>query len=126
MGQYSENCQKLLFDFSVNVVNKFRSPRTSRNSLIREFTKRQSKMVKIRLRREGSKDRPYYKIVVTDGRARREGAYIEQVGTHDPMKDSDRTKLDLVKVDEWIGKGAQPSDTVRSLIKKARQSEASA
>ncbi|MBP83866.1 MAG: 30S ribosomal protein S16 [Verrucomicrobiales bacterium] len=83
-------------------------------------------MVKIRLRREGTKDRPYYKIVVTDGRARREGPYIEQVGTHNPMKDSVETKLDLAKIDEWIGKGAQPSDTVRSLIKKARQSEASA
>ncbi len=82
-------------------------------------------MVKIRLRREGSKDRPYYKVVVTDSRARREGAYIEQVGTHDPMKESDETKLDLGKVDEWIGKGAQPSDTVRSLIKKARQAQAS-
>ena len=81
-------------------------------------------MVKIRLRREGSKDRPYYKVVVTDSRARREGAYIEQVGTHDPMKEPEQTSLDLAKVDEWSGKGAQPSDTVRSLIKKARQASA--
>tara|TARA_R110002096_G_scaffold332616_1_gene526650 strand:- start:1579 stop:1830 length:252 start_codon:yes stop_codon:yes gene_type:complete len=83
-------------------------------------------MVKIRLRREGSKDRPYYRIVVADGRARREGAYIEQIGTHDPMKDEDDTTINLEKADEWIGKGAQPSDTVRSLIKKARRAQASA
>ncbi len=77
-------------------------------------------MVKIRLRREGSKDRPYYKVVVVDGRARRDGAYIDQVGTYNPMLEADGAKIDLEKIDSWIGKGAQPSDTVRSLIKKAR------
>ncbi|HRQ89578.1 MAG TPA: 30S ribosomal protein S16 [Bacteroidia bacterium] len=81
-------------------------------------------MVKIRMRREGTKDRPYYRIVVTDSRARREGAFIEQVGTYDPLQDTSNFKIDLGKVDEWIGKGAQPSDTVRSLIKKARQAAA--
>ena len=103
---------------------KFGSPRKSRIPRFREFTLGKGKMVKIRLRREGSKDRPYYKVVVTDNRARREGAYIEQVGTHDPMREPEQTSLDLAKVDEWIGKGAQPSDTVRSLIKKARQASA--
>ena len=103
---------------------KFGSPRKSRIPHFREFTLGKGKMVKIRLRREGSKDRPYYKVVVTDSRARREGAYIEQVGTHDPMREPEQTSLDLAKVDEWIGKGAQPSDTVRSLIKKARQASA--
>jgi small subunit ribosomal protein S16 len=83
-------------------------------------------MVKIRLRREGAKDRPFYRIVVADQRARREGAFIEVIGTHDPLKEEDQTKIDLEKVDKWIGNGAQPSDTVRSLIKKARQAEASA
>ncbi|MEM9016178.1 MAG: 30S ribosomal protein S16 [Verrucomicrobiota bacterium] len=78
-------------------------------------------MVKIRLRREGSKGRPYYRVAVVDGRSRREGPYIELVGTYDPMKDEDNATLDLEKIDEWIGKGAQPSDTVRSLIKKARE-----
>lgn len=81
-------------------------------------------MVKIRLRREGSKDRPYYKIVVADGRARREGAFIDQIGTYDPMKGDEHASIDLEKVDEWIGKGAQPSDTVRSIIKKARRASA--
>ncbi|MDF1815155.1 MAG: 30S ribosomal protein S16 [Verrucomicrobiales bacterium] len=78
-------------------------------------------MVKIRLRREGSKDRPYYKVVVCDSRARREGAYIEQIGTYDPMTSDARANLDLEKVDKWLGNGAQPSDTVKSLIKKARK-----
>ena len=83
-------------------------------------------MVKIRLRREGAKGRPFYRIVVADQRARREGAFIEVIGTYDPLKEEDQTKIDLEKVDKWIGNGAQPSDTVRSLIKKARQAEASA
>lgn len=81
-------------------------------------------MVKIRLRREGSKDRPYYKIVVADNRTRREGPYIEQIGTYNPMgKDGDYT-LDLEKAEKWLGHGAQPSDTVSSIIKKARDSAA--
>ena len=81
-------------------------------------------MVKIRLRREGAKGRPYYRIVVADGRSRREGAFIDTVGTYDPLKEEDGATVDLEKVDEWISKGAQPSDTVRSLIKKARQASA--
>lgn len=81
-------------------------------------------MVKIRMRREGTKDRPYYRIVVTDSRARREGAYIEQIGTYDPLRDTSSYQIDLAKAEAWIGKGAQPSDTVRSLIKKARQASA--
>ncbi len=77
--------------------------------------------VKIRLRREGTKGRPYYKIVVADGRAPKEGRYIEVIGKYDPMADSDNCTLDLEKADEWIGNGAQPSETVNSLIKKARR-----
>ncbi len=81
-------------------------------------------MVRIRLRREGAKDRPFYRIVVADQRSRREGAFIEMIGTHDPSKKSDPTTIDLEKADEWIGKGAQPTETVRSLIKKARKAQA--
>ena len=81
-------------------------------------------MVKIRLRREGTKDRPFYRIVVADGRARREGAFSEQLGTYDPLRDKSNFNIDLAKADEWIGKGAQPSETVRSLMKKARQASA--
>lgn len=80
-------------------------------------------MVKIRLRREGAKGRPYYRIVVADQRARREGAFIEMIGTYDPLKEENGTTLDLEKADEWIKKGAQPSETVRSLIKKVRKAE---
>ncbi len=81
-------------------------------------------MVKIRLRREGTKNRPYYRIVVADQRSRREGAFIEQIGTYDPLQDKTNFNIDLGKADAWIGKGAQPSETVRSLIKKARQASA--
>lgn len=81
-------------------------------------------MVKIRMRREGTKNRPYYRIVVADGRARREGAYIEQLGTYDPLSPTNEFNIDLAKADEWIGKGAQPSETVASLIKKARRASA--
>ncbi len=78
-------------------------------------------MVVIRMRREGSKDRPFYRIVVADSRFPRDGRYIDVVGTHDPMKDGENFDIDLEKVDSWVGKGAQPSDTVKSLIKKARK-----
>ena len=80
-------------------------------------------MVKLRLRREGSKHRPYFRIVAIDSRTRREGPYIEEIGTYDPMNDSVGCNLDLEKADKWIGNGAQVSDTVRSLIKKARKAE---
>lgn len=77
-------------------------------------------MVKIRLRREGTKDRPYYRMVVADSRARKDGRFIEIVGNYDPLKDGDNYRIDLEKVDGWLAKGAQPSDTVRSIIRKAR------
>ncbi len=77
-------------------------------------------MVKIRLRREGTKDRPYYRIVVADSRARKEGRFIEIVGSYDPLVDGDNYKIDLEKVESWIGKGAQPSETVQSIIRKAK------
>lgn len=78
-------------------------------------------MVKIRMRREGTKDRPYYRLVVADQRARRDGRFIEQIGTYDPLQDGDNWKVDLAKADEWLKKGAQPSETVASIIRKARR-----
>lgn len=78
-------------------------------------------MVAIRLNRQGTKDRPYYKIVVVDNRKRRDGRYIEQIGTYNPMIEGTNFKIDLEKIDKWIGEGAQPSDTVRDIIKKARK-----
>ena len=79
--------------------------------------------VAIRLRREGSKDRPYYKVVVADSRARRDGRYIEVIGNYEPMRDG-AYQLDLEKTEDWIKKGARPSETVRSLLKRARKAAA--
>src|SRR3982750_2685038 len=77
--------------------------------------------VSIRLRREGAKNRPYYKIVVADSRSPRDGKFIEIIGTYDPKKPGHNSTLNLPRVEYWIGRGAQPSDTVRSLIKKNRK-----
>ena len=75
--------------------------------------------VKIRLSRHGAKKRPYYRIVVADSRDPRDGRFIEQVGTYDPRTPAAILKLDHVKVDGWIKKGAQPTQTVRNLMKRA-------
>jgi small subunit ribosomal protein S16 len=83
-----------------------------------------SMAVAIRLRREGSKDRPFYRIVVADSRSRRDGRFIEMIGTYDPMKKGeDNALVDLPKADEWIGKGAKASETVASIIRKARKAQ---
>lgn len=76
--------------------------------------------VALRLNRKGSKDRPYYKIVAVDSRKRRDGRYIEQIGTYDPMQEGANYTIDLEKADKWVGVGAQPSETVASIIRKAR------
>lgn len=78
-------------------------------------------MVALRLSRQGTKDRPYYKIVAVDRRARRDGRPIEQLGTYNPMIEGVNYKIDLEKTEAWLGNGAQPSDTVKSIIKKARK-----
>ncbi len=80
-------------------------------------------MVSIRLRREGNLNRPYYKVIVADQRSPRDGKFIEIVGNYDPKKPGDNSNVDLSRIDYWIGNGAQPSDTVRSIIKKARKKE---
>jgi small subunit ribosomal protein S16 len=77
--------------------------------------------VSIRLRREGAKNRPYYKVVVADSRSPRDGKFIEVIGTYDPKKPSHNSSLKLDRAEYWISKGAQPSDTVRSLIKKNKK-----
>lgn len=77
-------------------------------------------MVRIRLTRLGAKKKPFYRVVVADSRAPRDGNNIEQVGYFDPMTEPPVIKLDLARVDHWIGVGAQPSDTVSDLIRKAR------
>ena len=77
-------------------------------------------MVKIRLRRFGKRNTPVYRVVVADGRSPRDGRIIEEVGTYDPLLKNNNFKLKLDRVDYWLGVGAQPSDTVASFIKKAR------
>jgi small subunit ribosomal protein S16 len=80
--------------------------------------------VSIRLRREGAKNRPYYKVVVADKRSPRDGKFIEIVGHYDPKKPDHNSALKLDRVEHWISRGAQPSDTVRSLIKKNKKQTA--
>ena len=82
--------------------------------------------VSIRLRREGTKNRPYYKVVVADKRSPRDGKFIETIGTYDPKKPDHNSTLNIDRVEYWITKGAQPSDTVRSLIKTNRKATATA
>jgi small subunit ribosomal protein S16 len=80
--------------------------------------------VSIRLRREGAKNRPYYKVVVADSRSPRDGKFIEIIGTYDPKIPGHNSSLNVERAEYWISKGAQPSDTVRSLIKKNRKQAA--
>ena len=74
--------------------------------------------VKIRLRRMGAKKAPYYRIVVADSRCPRDGRFIEEIGTYDPMAEGDNIKVDLERAKYWISNGAQPTETVRGLLTK--------
>lgn len=74
---------------------------------------------KIRLARAGAKKRPFYQVVVADERCRRDGRFIENMGTYDPTKNPAVFKLNEEKILSWLSKGAQPTDTVRQLLKKA-------
>ena len=75
--------------------------------------------VKIRMKRVGTKNTPVYRIVVADGRSPRDGKFIEELGTYQPLKKGDNFTLNLDRAKYWVSKGAQPSDTVASFIKKA-------
>jgi small subunit ribosomal protein S16 len=77
--------------------------------------------VAIRLRREGALNSPYYKVVVADKRSPRDGKFIEIIGTYDPKKPGHNSAIKLDRAEYWISKGAQPSDTVRSLIKRNKK-----
>ena len=74
--------------------------------------------VKIRLRRMGSKKAPFYRIVVADSRYPRDGRFIEEIGYYNPLTSTPDIKIDSDKAKEWIANGAQPTDTVKSLLKK--------
>lgn len=74
--------------------------------------------VKIRLRRMGAKKAPFYRVVVADSRFPRDGRFIEEIGYYDPTKEPADVKIDAEKAKKWIGNGAQPTDTVKALLKK--------
>ena len=76
-------------------------------------------MVKIRLRRMGAKKAPFYRVVVADSRSPRDGRCIEEIGTYNPMTEPAVITVDAEKAQTWIKNGAQPTDTVRGLLKKA-------
>ena len=76
-------------------------------------------MVKIRLRLMGAKKAPFYSIVVADSRYPRDGRFIEEIGTYNPLTDPASVNVDAERAQEWIKKGAQPTDTVRGILKKA-------
>ena len=76
--------------------------------------------VKIRLRRMGAKKAPFYRIVVADSRFPRDGRFIEEIGTYNPTADPAEVKVDMERADAWIKTGAQPTETVRGLLKKAK------
>jgi small subunit ribosomal protein S16 len=78
-------------------------------------------MLSIRLRRTGSTKRPYYRVVVADSRAWRDGRFVEVLGHYDPRKNPAVVKIDAARAEYWIGKGARPSDTVRSMLKKNKK-----
>ena len=76
-------------------------------------------MVKIRLRRMGAKKAPFYRVVVADSRYARDGRFIEEIGYYDPTKEPSVVKIDAEKAKQWLDNGAQPTDTVREILKKA-------
>ncbi|MBI2411603.1 MAG: 30S ribosomal protein S16 [Deltaproteobacteria bacterium] len=82
--------------------------------------------VKIRLTRQGGKKKPFYRIVVADSEAPRDGSFLEVVGLYNPMSNPPKVELKDDRVSFWLGKGATPTDTVRQIIKKAQKSEKAA
>jgi small subunit ribosomal protein S16 len=80
-------------------------------------------MVKIRLRRIGAKKSPFYRVIVADERSPRDGRFIEEIGYYNPLKNPAEIKIDTAKAAEWIAKGAQPTETVKSLLKKCESAE---
>ena len=76
-------------------------------------------MVKIRLKRMGAHKKPFYRVVVADSRTPRNGKFIEEIGTYDPLKDPSEIIIDNEAARKWLANGAQPTDTVRALLKKS-------
>jgi len=82
--------------------------------------------VKIRMKRVGTKNLPVFRIVVADGRSPRDGKFIEEIGTYQPLKKGDNFSIKMDRAQYWISKGAQPSDTVASFLKKATKATVTA
>jgi len=82
--------------------------------------------VKIRMKRVGAKNAPVFRIVVADSRSPRDGKFIEELGTYQPLKKGDNVSMDLERAKYWLSKGAQPSDTVASFIKRATKAASAA
>lgn len=80
--------------------------------------------VKIRLKRIGAKNSPVYRIVVVDSRSPRDGRFIEELGTYQPVQKTDKVKLNLDRAEHWLRQGAQPTETVASMVRRARRSAA--
>ena len=78
-------------------------------------------MLKIRLRRIGAKKAPFYRVVVAESHYARDGRFVEEIGTYNPLVDPEEVKIDLEKAADWMKKGAQPTDTVKVLPKKAQE-----
>ena len=76
-------------------------------------------MLKIRLRRMGAKKAPFYRIIVADSRAPRDGTFVEEIGSYNPLTDPAELKVDNERATHWLKNGAQPTDTVRALLKKS-------
>jgi small subunit ribosomal protein S16 len=83
-------------------------------------------MVKIRLRRMGAKKTPFYRVVVADSHSPRDGRFIEEIGTYNPLATPSVTRIDLARAQYWLDNGAQPTDTVKALIKKSKAAAAAA
>ena len=98
--------------------------RFKRDTVRKQFTEIDFMAVKIRMKRVGAKNAPVFRIVVADSRSPRDGKFIEEIGTYQPLKKGDNFKMDLERAKYWLSKGAQPSDTVASFIKKASKSAA--
>jgi small subunit ribosomal protein S16 len=87
-------------------------------------SERQRMSVKIRLSRQGAKKNPFYRVVATDSRSPRDGRFIEQIGVYDPTRDPVEFRYDEERMAHWLKVGAEPSDTIRELLKKAQRAAA--
>ena len=89
------------------------------NTISKTIYKWRKEMVKIRLKRMGAHKKPFYRVVVADSRTPRDGRFIEEIGTYDPLKNPAEIIIDNDAAQKWLSQGAQPTDTVRALLKKS-------